>query len=99
MDHFFTIDNLQALREIALRRTADQVNLKTERMREQNRGSEYCTDEHILVCLSPSPSNAKVIRAAARMVKAFKARFFSRICGQRQEQAAEQRGPHAASDE
>ena len=75
MEHFFTIDNLQALREIALRRTADQVNLKTERMREQNRGSEYCTDEHILVCLSPSPSNAKVIRAAARMVKAFKARF------------------------
>ena len=33
------------------------------------------TGEHILVCLSASPSNAKVIRAAARMANAFRARF------------------------
>ncbi|RGZ00374.1 DUF4118 domain-containing protein [Clostridium sp. AM58-1XD] len=75
MDHFFTIDNLTALREIALRRTADHVNRVTERNREQNHGSEYYTGEHIMVCLSTSPSNAKVIRAAARMAAAFKARF------------------------
>ena len=75
MDHFFTIDNLTALREIALRRTADRVNRVTERNREQNRDSEYYTGEHILVCLSSSPSNAKVIRAAARMANAFRARF------------------------
>lgn len=47
----------------------------TERNREQNRDSEYYTGEHILVCLSSSPSNAKVIRAAARMANAFRARF------------------------
>lgn len=75
MDHFFTLDNLTALREIALRRTADQVNRVTEKNREQNRESEYYTGEHILVCLSASPSNAKVIRAAARMANAFRARF------------------------
>ncbi len=73
--HFFTVDNLTALREIALRRTADLVNHETEKNREQNRDSEYYTGEHILVCLSSSPSNAKVIRAAARMAAAFKARF------------------------
>ena len=75
MDHFFTLDNLTALREIALRRTADQVNRVTEKNREQNRESEYYTGEHILVCLSASPSNDKVIRAAARMANAFRARF------------------------
>ena len=31
------------------------------------------TGEHILVCISPSPSNPKVISAAARMAKAFQA--------------------------
>lgn len=75
MEHFFSVDNLAALREIALRRTADQVNKITKKGRERNPDSDYYTDEHVLVCLSPSPSNAKVIRAAARMAKAFKARF------------------------
>ena len=31
--------------------------------------------EHILVCISPSPSNPKVIAAAANMANAFRARF------------------------
>ncbi len=31
--------------------------------------------EHILVCLSSAPSNAKIIRTAARMAKAFNSRF------------------------
>ncbi len=33
------------------------------------------THEHILVCLSSSPSNAKIIRTAAEMAKAFGGRF------------------------
>lgn len=36
------------------------------------RGSGYFTDEHILICLSSSPTNAKIIRTAARMADAFK---------------------------
>lgn len=75
MENFFTVGNLTALREIALRRTADQVNQKTEKMRVENKDSEFYTGEHILVCLSPSPSNVKVIRAGARMAKAFKGKF------------------------
>ncbi len=72
--NFFTIENLTALREIALRRCADRVNLLTESARIQSR-SDYHTDEHVLVCLSSSPSNAKIIRTAARMARAFKGSF------------------------
>ena len=31
--------------------------------------------DHILACLSSAPSNAKIIRTAARMAKAFDSRF------------------------
>ncbi|MGN0371959.1 MAG: DUF4118 domain-containing protein [Enterocloster sp.] len=72
--NFFVKENLTALREIALRRCADRVNLLTESARIQSRG-DYHTDEHILVCLSSSPSNAKIIRTAARMAQAFRGGF------------------------
>ncbi|MDO5141028.1 MAG: sensor histidine kinase KdpD [Eubacteriales bacterium] len=72
--NFFTVEKLTALREIALRRCAERVNLITENARIQNRG-DYHTDEHILVCLSSSPSNAKIIRTAARMARAFRGSF------------------------
>lgn len=72
--HFFTVEELTALREIALRRCADRMNLLTESARIQSRG-DYYTDEHILVCLSSSPSNAKIIRTAARMARAFRGNF------------------------
>ena len=71
MYNFFTLDNLIALREIALRRCADRINIMSENVRIKNNG-DFHTDEHILVCLSSSPSNAKIIRTAARMANAFK---------------------------
>lgn len=73
-ENFFTVENLTALREIALRRCADRVNLLTEAVRTKSR-SDYHTDEYILVCLSSSPSNARIIRTAARMANAFKGDF------------------------
>ncbi len=73
-ENFFTVENLTALREIALRRCADRVNLLTEAVRIKSH-SDYHTDEHILVCLSSSPSNTKIIRTAARMANAFKGAF------------------------
>ncbi|MGN0972927.1 MAG: DUF4118 domain-containing protein, partial [Aristaeellaceae bacterium] len=69
----YTVEKLTALREIALRRCADRVNLLTDSVR--SRSSDYHTDEHILVCLSSSPSNAKIIRTAARMAQAFRGAF------------------------
>lgn len=65
VENFFTIENLTALREIALRRCADRVNMLSESVRIK-KGGEYHTDEHILVCLSSAPSNGKIIRTAAR---------------------------------
>ena len=69
--HFFTDKNLAALREIALRRTADRL----ERNTEDEDGSRPKIGEHILICLSGAPSNAKVIRTAARMAEAFHGAF------------------------
>ncbi|ATP39913.1 histidine kinase [Solibacillus sp. R5-41] len=74
MNHFFTLENLVALREIALRRTADRVNRVAEKSNISSKSS-LNAGEHILVCLSSSPSNAKIIRTAARMASAFKGNF------------------------
>ena len=57
-----------------MRRCADRVNQLSENARIKSKG-DYYTDEHILVCLSPSPSNAKLIRTAARMARAFNGSF------------------------
>ncbi len=72
LDHFFSQENLTALREIALRRTADRLNRTAQKL-----GNEAAAraGEHILICLSSSPSNAKVIRTAARMSEAFHSGF------------------------
>lgn len=74
IEHFFSKGNLIALREIALRRTADIVNKDIDYDNSKSK-KQYHTNEHILVCLSSSPSNSKVIRTAARMAYAFHASF------------------------
>lgn len=73
LNNFFSIENLTSLREIALRRMADWVNIEQE----LSLGSEkkMSSSEHIMMCLSPSPSNAKVIRQASKMSKAFHGKF------------------------
>ena len=71
MSNFFTVPNLTALREIALRRCADRVGSIVE----QTGNQDFHTEEHILVCLSSSPSNARIIRTAARMARAFRGAF------------------------
>ncbi|MFT3950851.1 MAG: sensor histidine kinase KdpD [Oscillospiraceae bacterium] len=75
LDHFFSYENLAALREIALRRTADRVTREVESIKSASHANDYYTSEHILVCLSSAPSNAKVIRTAARMASAFHGSF------------------------
>lgn len=71
MGNFFLKENLVALREIALRRAADIISRTVDKNKTLQRRSDYFTNEHLLVCLSSSPSNAKVIRTAARMAEAF----------------------------
>lgn len=69
LNHFFVKDNLIALREIALRRCADRINLYT------NNENKPFLKEHILVCLGTSPTNQKVIRTASKMAQAFHGEF------------------------
>ena len=72
LENFFTAENLTALREIARRRTADQLNRTAV---QEKKGKAARAGDHILICLSSAPSNAKVIRTAARMAEAFHSGF------------------------
>lgn len=73
LGNFFTIENLTALREIALRRMADWLNREQDEMLMGEKKEN--ASEHIMMCLSTSPSNAKVIRQAAKLAKAFHGRL------------------------
>lgn len=72
LENFFTAENLTALREIAMRRTADQLNRTAV---QEKKGKAARAGDHILICLSSAPSNAKVIRTPARMAEAFHSGF------------------------
>lgn len=67
-NNFFIKDNLVALREIALRKTAERVN-KEVQMTRLSKGDVTVipTSDTLLACISPSPSSAKVIRTASRI--------------------------------
>jgi two-component system sensor histidine kinase KdpD len=62
---FFQKGNLVALRELALRRMAERVNVQAESYRHE--GAVVPTAERLLVCIGPSPSSVRLVRAAARM--------------------------------
>ena len=67
-DHFFQRGNLLALRELALRRTAQHVDEDVREFREREGVSAtWPAGERILVCVGPAPSSGRLIRAAARM--------------------------------
>lgn len=69
LENFFIKDNLIALREIAMRKCADRINLYAK---DENR---QFLKENILVCLGTSPTNQKVIRTASKMAQAFHGEF------------------------
>lgn len=68
----YTVAQLSALREVGLRRCADRAALSVRGPQDK---TEYLSHDHILVCLSSSPSNEKIIRTAARMAGAFRCSF------------------------
>jgi two-component system sensor histidine kinase KdpD len=68
VENFFRKGNLIALRELALRSTAERVDaqMRTYRTAHGIQGV-WTTAERVLVCVSPSPSSARLVRAARRM--------------------------------
>jgi two-component system sensor histidine kinase KdpD len=66
--HFFRKGNLMALRELALRRTADRVEGDVQAYRvEQSIGSVWKTANALLTCVGPDAASERVVRAAARL--------------------------------
>ena len=79
MEHFFNGPNLGALREIALRRTADRIHGHIESIRlGRDAGHQiWRITETLLVCVGPSPTSAKVIRVSKRMAASINARWIA----------------------
>jgi two-component system sensor histidine kinase KdpD len=74
IEHFFRKGNLIALRELALRRTAELVEAQLQHYRELHGiASTWSVGERLLVCVSASPLSAQLIRGARRMVGALHA--------------------------
>ncbi|WP_159560311.1 sensor histidine kinase [Streptococcus halichoeri] len=85
--HFFKEEKLIALREIALRKTADQINQSVIRADTVNKS--ITAKEHVLVCVSSSPYARHVIRAASRLASAFMADFTALYVGSLDEEGLE----------
>jgi two-component system sensor histidine kinase KdpD len=68
LEHFFSPANLTALRELALRRTAERVDeqLLTEMQAHAIQGP-WAAGERILVCISDDPRAAGLVRYAKRL--------------------------------
>ncbi len=66
--NFFKKGNLIALRELALRRTAERVDQQMRGyMRAHGIDETWPVAERALVCVGPSPASARLVRAARRM--------------------------------
>src|SRR6201991_5344087 len=72
--NFFRKGNLIALRELALRRTADRVDAQMREYR-ADRSIQHIWQarERLLVCVGPGPEAPMLVRAAARLAAALKA--------------------------
>lgn len=73
LKNFFRKGNLNALREIALRVTAEEVDEDLEEYMKQTGKIENLQKiEKVLICISSNPSAKKLIRRGARVAKRFK---------------------------
>src|SRR5262249_35638406 len=78
LEHFFSKGNLIALRELALRRTADRVDEQMQVYRRHHAIADtWPTTERLLVCVSPSPLSARLVRATRRMAARLRAEWLA----------------------
>jgi two-component system sensor histidine kinase KdpD len=74
VDRFFRLGNLTALRELALRRTADRVDDQMVDYLKQNAiEGPWATGERLLVCVGPDALSEKVLRVASRLASGLNA--------------------------
>jgi two-component system sensor histidine kinase KdpD len=68
LEHYFSPGNLTALRELALRRTADRVDEQLlSEMQARAIPGPWAAGERILVCISEDPRAANLVRYAKRL--------------------------------
>jgi len=78
IQNFFRKGNLIALRELALRRTAERVDAQMQLYRRDHRIERtWPVAERILVCVGPNPASAHLIRAARRMAAGLHAQWMA----------------------
>ncbi|MFD3166862.1 DUF4118 domain-containing protein [Herpetosiphon sp. NSE202] len=74
--NFFRKGNLIALRELALRRTADRVDAQMQRYRSDHAiPTTWPTRERLLVGVGPSPLSERLVRATRRMATDLRAEW------------------------
>jgi two-component system, OmpR family, sensor histidine kinase KdpD len=74
--NFFTIGNLTALRELALRRTAARVDDQmVDYLRQHAIEGPWETSERLLVCVGPDVLSEAVVRTASRLATGLNASF------------------------
>lgn len=72
--NFFRKGNLIALRELALRRTADRVDAQMHEYRaDRSIQHVWQARERLLVCVGPGPEASALVRASARLAASLKA--------------------------
>src|SRR5262245_30223090 len=76
--NFFRKGNLIALRELALRSTAERVDAQMRvYMREHAIRSVWPAAERLLVCVGPTPDAARLVRSAKRMAEGLEAEWIA----------------------
>jgi two-component system sensor histidine kinase KdpD len=74
VENFFKKTNLQSLRELALRRTADYVDADTDdQRRREGLSTPNIAGDRIMVCIGPDMFASKLVRTAKRLSSALKA--------------------------
>ena len=76
VDNFFTAGNLTALRELALRRTADRVDDQvSDYLRQQAIGGPWGASERLLVCIGDEDDSDMLVRKASRLATGLNGSF------------------------
>lgn len=78
VDQYFKLSNLTALRELALRRAADRVDVQMlSQLRQQGIEGPWPSSERLLVCVGGDEQSEALVRAACRMAIASKSDWFA----------------------
>ena len=78
LDNFFREGNLLALRELALRTTAERVDESLEEYVDDHKIKDpWHTEDRVLVCVPPTPMAKTLVRRGQRLARRFQGSFWT----------------------